>query len=118
MKRVPSIAVIGLSVLIPFYAVPFLWGQPGTQPATLRVRLVPDAQLQIDGRKTKQTGALRTFESTPLVMGWEYTYSLRATWKEAGQEHKAARQVPVRGGQTVDVDLRSADEVAQPAAGS
>jgi uncharacterized protein (TIGR03000 family) len=91
------------------------WGQAEMKPATLVVQVAADARLEIEGSPTQQTGAVRRFRSPPLAVDRDYIYTLRATWRQAGQERQAERKVRVRGGQTVDVDLRTPD---QPSVGS
>src|SRR5262249_22456846 len=43
------------------------------------VLLPADAVLTIDGTPTRETGALRHFQTPPLPVGGEYTYTLKAT---------------------------------------
>jgi uncharacterized protein (TIGR03000 family) len=73
------------------------------------VRVAADARLEIDGEKTRQTGEVRRFRSPPLGADRNYTYTLRATWKQSGDELQVERKMRIRGGQTVEVDLRTPD---------
>ena len=86
-------------------------GQQAGQPVTLRV-LVPakDAELTIEGKKTKQKGEKRLFTSPPLEPGWNYSYTVTATW-ETNNYTKIIRTkvVPLRPGTEVVVDLRKSD---------
>ena len=86
-------------------------GQQAGQPVTLRV-LVPakDAELTIEGKKTKQKGEKRLFTSPPLEPGWNYSYTVTATW-ETNNYTKIIRTkvVPLRPGTEVVVDLRKPD---------
>lgn len=79
---------------------------------TLIVRVPADAQVEVQGQKTKQTGAVRRFDSPPLAVGRDYTYTLKATWKEAGQEKTREVDVTVVPGETKEVDLTVASEPA------
>ena len=110
MNRLPRLARTGVSVLALLYWAPLLWGQASTEPVILIVRTAPDAQLEVDGVKTTETGEFRRFESPPVSVYREYTYTLRATWKESGQEVRAVRRVVFSGGQKVEVDLRTPDQ--------
>jgi uncharacterized protein (TIGR03000 family) len=75
--------------------------------ARITVRVAPDAQIWFDDTATKQTGALREFESTPLTPGKTYTYDIRAQWRENGREVTQSRHVGVHAGGRVTVDFTS-----------
>jgi uncharacterized protein (TIGR03000 family) len=88
-------------------------GQPGMQPGMPRempvilvVRLPAGAKLEIEDTPTKSTGEVRTYRSPPLAPGKNYTYSLKATWKEGDKDMVRERTVPVHAGEVVNVDLR------------
>jgi uncharacterized protein (TIGR03000 family) len=89
------------------------WGQgPGSrQAAYLRV-LLPDkdAELLIDGVRTKQTGASRRFVSPPLDRARTFTYTVTARW-EPNNYTTVIRTRPARvqAGQEIEIDLRKAD---------
>jgi uncharacterized protein (TIGR03000 family) len=74
--------------------------------AYLIVRLPADAILTVDDAPTKSTGELRRFYTPPLRVGREFTYTLRATWRERGQEVKREKKVVVQAGRETAVDLR------------
>jgi uncharacterized protein (TIGR03000 family) len=80
--------------------------------AVLVVRLPADATLTVDGNPTRQTGAERYFQSPSLEEGKKYSYTLKATWKEAGQERTVVRKVPVQPGQRTTADLTTAEPEA------
>src|SRR5579864_4412536 len=108
MARRVSILVSGIAALVLLAPVR---GQQTGRPVTLRV-LVPskDAKLTIEGKPTKQTGVSRLFTSPPLEPGWDYSYTVTATW-EPNNYTKITRTKVVKlrhGGETV-VDLRKAD---------
>jgi uncharacterized protein (TIGR03000 family) len=100
-----------LCVLVAFAVLASARGQQVGQPVTLRV-LVPakDAELTIEGKKTKQKGESRLFTSPPLEPGWNYSYTVTATW-ETNNYTKIIRTkvVPLRPGTEVVVDLRKSD---------
>lgn len=87
-------------------------GQEAARPVNLKVLLpYPTAQLTIEGKSTLQTGPVRTFVSPPLLPGKEYTYTLVATWAPNNYTTiTRKKEVPVRGGQDKEIDLRQADD--------
>jgi uncharacterized protein (TIGR03000 family) len=74
--------------------------------AILRV-VVPDAaaQVMIEDKPTTQRGTQRTFVSPPLEAGKEYSYTVRATWMENGQQLEREKTVPVKPGEQVTVNF-------------
>jgi uncharacterized protein (TIGR03000 family) len=78
-------------------------------PATARitVRVAPDAQVWFENTATRQTGALREFESPLLAPGKTYTYDIRAQWRVGGREVTQSRKVSVHAGARVTVDFTS-----------
>jgi uncharacterized protein (TIGR03000 family) len=90
-----------------------------TSAATARItiRVAPGAQIWFDDTATRQTGALREFESPLLTPGKSYTYDIRALWREGGREVTQSRQINVHAGARVTVDFTSpsAQDKAAPA---
>jgi uncharacterized protein (TIGR03000 family) len=85
---------------------------PGQAPAAqgeatvrLTVKLPADARLTIDDHLTKQTGAVRYFESPPLPPGRTYTYTLKASWTDKGEARSAERRVRVEPGKQYTIDF-------------
>jgi uncharacterized protein (TIGR03000 family) len=56
------------------------------------------ADVTIDGKETQQKGRERLFHSPPLEAG-SYTYTVRASWTENGQQVNREREVRVRPGE-------------------
>jgi uncharacterized protein (TIGR03000 family) len=56
--------------------------------------------------KTKQTGKDRLFVSPPLLPGYTYQYQVRASWTVDGEPVTQVRDITVRPGQNVTVELR------------
>jgi uncharacterized protein (TIGR03000 family) len=75
--------------------------------ALVDVVLPADAALSFQGvPMTEEGGALRQFQSPPLSAGRNYTYDLRATWKDReGREVVRTRHLTVRAGDHLEVDL-------------
>jgi uncharacterized protein (TIGR02246 family) len=67
------------------------------------VRLPADATLEIDGNKTQETGAVRTFVTPPLPTGGHYRYTLKAT----SQGKEVTRQIHIAHGVDNSFDLRA-----------
>jgi uncharacterized protein (TIGR03000 family) len=81
---------------------------PSDSVARVDVHVPGDANLWFEGVRMTQGGTTRRFVSPPLVSGQDYTYEVRASWTENGQEVARDRTVRVRAGERVDVDLRGA----------
>jgi uncharacterized protein (TIGR03000 family) len=65
--------------------------------------LLPDnASLEIDGVKTMETGADRTYQTPPLKVGGRYTYTLKATVGDKA----VTRQINLAHGAGNTIDLR------------
>jgi uncharacterized protein (TIGR03000 family) len=81
--------------------------------ATVRVSL-PEASARVsfENTPTQQTGAERVFVSPALEPGKSYTYMVRATWQENGQEVTRTKEVQVQAGRTTAVDFRAPVAVA------
>ena len=87
-----------------------LLGQDG-RPARLKVFVPTGAVLEIEGVKiqSKQTGDVRFFVSPPLAPGKNYTYTIKATWKDAeGKDVTKEETVKVQPGLEATADLRPA----------
>jgi uncharacterized protein (TIGR03000 family) len=106
-----SLLLAGLVVLV---GVGFGHGQ--NAPAHIVVNLPQDARLLVDGNPTKQTGASRTFVSPPLQAGIDYSYNLTVEVVRDGKTMSRTKSVPIRAGQTVNVDLSTVgtEDEAEP----
>src|SRR5438270_9486748 len=79
---------------------------PGAaSPAYLVVTVPADAEVEIEGAKTKATGELRRYQSPPLQAGVKYHYTIKATWKEDGKDRTLQLDVPVSAGNETPVDF-------------
>lgn len=72
------------------------------KPVHLDILLPEDAELEINGYKTKSTGTTRRFESPPVEMGRAYRYTLKVSW----HGHTLTRRTEVRPEQPLTLDLR------------
>ncbi len=90
------------------------------QFATVKV-IVPtaDAQVWFENTKTTQIGMERLFESPPLTPNDDYTYTIKARWKEQGKTVNQERHVNVQAGQNITVNFREdSREIATPTEGT
>jgi len=81
---------------------------PTTVPSNVVMFLqVPqNAKVWINGTATPEsTASIREFYSPQLPAGQQGTYTVKATWKENGQEVTRTREVPCTTGQTIEVNL-------------
>jgi uncharacterized protein (TIGR03000 family) len=84
--------------------------RPQRRRAHVTVRVpTADAEVWFDDHRTQQTGTERTFESPPLEPG-EYSYQIRAKWRQNGKDVDLTRTVDVQPGQRVIVDFNRAEK--------
>jgi uncharacterized protein (TIGR03000 family) len=107
------------------YAVlqPVIIAAPSTVPAAseptgtavrINVRVPADAEVWVEGTKTTQTGARRTFVSPPLDPDETYTYSVRARWRGADGEVDRTRKAQVNGGDEITLNFVGTGKPAEP----
>jgi uncharacterized protein (TIGR03000 family) len=84
--------------------------------AHLTVRVPPDAQLWFQNTPTRQQGAVREFQSPQLTPGPDYTYDIRARWRQGDHDVDQTRHVTVHAGShlTVDFAAPAADQRQAP----
>jgi uncharacterized protein (TIGR03000 family) len=73
------------------------------------VRVPPDAQIEINGKKTTSTGPTRAYETPPLTVGAEHKYDLTVT--SGGKT--VTREIAVRSGEKNTFDLTGEFGVAK-----
>jgi uncharacterized protein (TIGR03000 family) len=79
--------------------------------ARLRVVVPADAKVWFDGNPTKMTGAVRQFESPALKPGRQYTYDVKAQWRNRDdKEVTRTRRVDVGANADVTVDFTGSGE--------
>lgn len=78
--------------------------------ARISVQVPADAEIWVEGQRTRETGSVRNFVSPPLTPGRDYSYDIRARWNANGREHNVTKHVDVRAGSQVTVDFGRADE--------
>jgi uncharacterized protein (TIGR03000 family) len=100
----------------PYYDTPYIYPTPPSNyeipvmpyadpVAHINVRVPANAELWFEGEKTTQKGEVRRFDSPPISPGQDYTYEIRAKWREGDHDVTQTRSVVVRGGQQAVVDF-------------
>lgn len=81
--------------------------------ALIVVKVPAGAKVTFDEKATQQTGGERQFITPALTPGKTYYYNLKATWNEGGQDKSISRDVIVKAGQRVEVDLAAGAPVVE-----
>lgn len=71
--------------------------------AQLIVQVPAEAEVWLEGAKTRQPGALRHFVTPPLTPSDDYSYEIRARWRDEGREVEQTQKVVIRAGERVRV---------------
>lgn len=66
-----------------------------------------NAEVWLEGRKTDQTGEVRSFVSPPLTPGEDYVYTIKARWQEGGKDVEQVQKVVVHAGSRHNVRFPS-----------
>jgi uncharacterized protein (TIGR02246 family) len=78
--RIISIHVVTTLLMIAAVALALAAAQDADRrPISLELLVPADARVEFDGTITTETGGRRTFETPPLAVGKEYTYTLTVT---------------------------------------
>src|SRR5262245_10476621 len=87
-------------------------------PAYLEVKLPANAELLVDGYRTRSRGPVRTLVTPPLARGDAYAYELTARWQDEGKSAERKRTATVRAGETTKVDFGAGEKpIAKPKKG-
>jgi uncharacterized protein (TIGR03000 family) len=90
------------------YLSPTAWKTNGAQAgsiAQVTVKLPANAELWFDGKKMKTPGRVREFDTPGLTPGHQYTYKVKARWKQNGHTVTQTRQVALSAGAHVRVNF-------------
>lgn len=74
-------------------------------PARIRIRLPADAEVFINGKKTRSTGAVREFETPKLDPERVYSYVVKAKWTENGIAVEKSLRVRALSGNRVTINF-------------
>ncbi len=89
------------------FILPFMTVRDTTldNKAHLWLRVPKDAEIWVNGVKTKQSGESRYFFSPPLVAGKKYSYQVRLRWMKDGKPVEETQHILVQAGQTIRRDF-------------
>lgn len=89
------------------FVLPFMTVRVATldNKAHLWLRVPENAEIWVDGVKTKQTGELRHFFSPPLTPGKKYSYQVRLRWRKDGKPVEETQRILVQSGLTIRRDF-------------
>ena len=74
--------------------------------AHIRLIVPADAKVWFDDKATSRRGAVRRYDSPALKPGLEYSYTVKAQWRDdSGKEVTRTRDVDVSAGANVTVDF-------------
>jgi uncharacterized protein (TIGR03000 family) len=112
-----SARAFGLALAVFFLSAGLASVSTGAQPDKKKAKsklkiLVPqdDAELLIEGQKTKPTGTVREFETPELEVGKLYEYDFSVTWEPNNYTHLTrTKKIEFKGGEDVVADLTKAD---------
>jgi uncharacterized protein (TIGR03000 family) len=81
---------------------------PGTD-RTVRINVngPANAEIWFDDARTIQKGAYRQFISPPLAPGQDYSYDIKAKWRENGEDVTRTRRIVVHAGDVVNLTFNS-----------
>jgi uncharacterized protein (TIGR03000 family) len=74
--------------------------------ATIIMHVPSTARVWIEGGATTQTGPDRLFVSPGLTPGQDYVYHIRVQWEENGSTMERTREVAVRAGNQVELNVQ------------
>ena len=81
--------------------------------AHIWLRVPADAEIWVNGVKTKQTGESRYFFSPPLTPGKKYSYQMRVLWKKDGKPVEETQRILVQAGATIRRDFTRSSEKSE-----
>jgi uncharacterized protein (TIGR03000 family) len=65
-----------------------------------------DAEVSIQGAKSRQIGSTRLFVSPPLNQGENYQYAIHVSWMTNGKQVTQDRTIPIRAGDRLSIVFR------------
>jgi len=95
------------------YTLPYVTSRDITLPkisgtdnkAHIWLKVPENAEVWVNGVKTKQAGESRYFFSPPLEPGKKYSYQMRVLWKKDGKPVEETQRILVQAGATIRHDL-------------
>ena len=80
-------------------------GAPTDNKAHIWLRVPENAEVWVEGVKTRQTGEARYYYSPPLTPGKEYAYRLRVRWQKDGKPVEETQRLLVHAGASIRRDF-------------
>ncbi len=74
--------------------------------AVFHIRVPANAEIRVDGQKTRQTGTNREFFTPPLAPWQAYTYHFWVHWMDKGKPVDQFRQIKFYAGDRINLDFR------------
>jgi uncharacterized protein (TIGR03000 family) len=112
--RSPATAT-GLGSIGGGYVPPFLTAKELALPkrqsldadnkAHIWLQVPADAEVWVEGVKTKQSGETRYYFSPPLTPGKKYAYHMRVRWMRDGKPVEDTQRIIVQAGETIRRDF-------------
>lgn len=118
-QRQPRVLVLLCALAVQAYPAPGA-GQTNSRdtgnkpPARLEFRLPAQATLILEGIEIPLTGALRRIRTAPLVPDVDHSIKVEAFWSEGTRERRVQRQISVRGGAELVIDLQKDSDAPSP----
>jgi uncharacterized protein (TIGR03000 family) len=78
--------------------------------AHIWMRVPKDAEVWVEGVKTKQSGESRYFFSPPLTPGKKYSYQMRVRWTKDGKPVEETESIVVHAGATIRRDFTASGD--------
>jgi uncharacterized protein (TIGR03000 family) len=78
------------------------------------LRVPANAEIWVNGVKTKQSGESRYFFSPPLTPGRKYNYQMRLRWTKDGKPVEQTQNILVQAGETIRRDFSLPDKIRNP----
>ncbi len=80
-------------------------GARADNKAHIWIRVPENAEIWVNGVKTKQSGESRYFFSPPLAAGKKYNYQMRVRWTKDGKPVEETQDLLVQAGATIRRDF-------------
>jgi uncharacterized protein (TIGR03000 family) len=89
------------------FILPFMTVTDATfdNKAHIWLRVPENAEIWVNGVKTKQTGESRYFFSPPLTPDKKYSYEIRLRWMKDGKPVEETQRILVQAGRTIRRDF-------------
>ncbi len=115
VRPLVSSALVAESITPPTVGLPEVPVGTATMKATLEVRVPRFADVWIQDQKMSEFGPVRRFDLPSLSLGRDYSYVVRAAWRENGREMSHERTLKIQAGEVRSVDFMNIPPPAESA---